>query len=65
MKIKTKKVIKREDIKREPTKDEVNAIKQFGQDINNKCLDCGKPLYYFNQCDDCRDDMISGAKAIG
>ena len=52
----------RKDIKQPPNKKEKDAIKQYGQDLTNKCLDCGKPLYYFNQCDDCYAKMIAIAK---
>lgn len=64
MKVKTKKVIIRKDIPQEPTEKEIACILQYGQDINNKCLDCGKPLYYFNQCNNCYDKMIGQAKAM-
>ena len=30
----------------------------------NICLECGKPLYYFNQCDDCNRKMINCAKLM-
>ncbi len=62
MKIKTNKIIIRKEIKEKPTQNEINAIKQYGQDVNNYCLDCRKPLYYFNQCNDCYDKMILRAK---
>jgi len=52
----------RKDIKNKPTEKEIKLMKQYGQDINNKCLDCNKPLYYFNQCDDCYKKMIDKAK---
>jgi hypothetical protein len=52
----------RKEISNKPTEQETKLIKQYGQDINNKCLDCGKPLYYFNQCDDCYQKMINRAK---
>ena len=53
----------RKDIKREPTKREIDCITLYGQDINNKCLDCGEPLYYFIQCDDCYSKMINETRA--
>ena len=59
----SKKIILREEITTNPTKKEIELMEQYGQDINNKCLDCGKPLYYFNQCDDCYSKMIAEAKA--
>lgn len=52
----------RKDIREKPTEKETQAIKQYGQKMDNKCLDCGKPLYYFNQCDNCYDKMIAQAK---
>jgi hypothetical protein len=54
----------RKEIKEPPTPREIALINQYGQKIDNKCLDCGKPLYYFNQCDDCYDKMIAEAKAM-
>ena len=54
----------RKDIEYEPTEQEKQLMKQYGQDINNKCLECGKPLYYFNQCDDCYSKMIACAKSM-
>jgi len=56
------KIIIRKDIKEKPTKKEIDCIKKWGQDLDNKCLDCGKPLYYFNQCDNCYKKMIDIAK---
>lgn len=58
----TNKLIIRKDIKEPPTAKEIECIKSYGQNINNKCLDCGKPLYYFNQCDNCYSKMIDIAK---
>ena len=58
------KIIIRKDIRELPTQKEKDCIKQYGQKIDNKCLDCGKPLYYFNQCDDCYSKMITQAKII-
>ena len=55
----------RKEIEQLPTKKEIDCMKQYGQKLDNKCLDCGKPLYYFNQCDNCYAKMIAGAKAIG
>ncbi len=52
----------RKDIKEKPTEHEKTCILSFGQDMKNKCLDCGIPLYYFNQCDDCYSKMINIAK---
>ena len=63
-KVKTKKVIIRDDIKQAPTEHETNCIKQYGQDIKNKCLDCGTPTYYFNQCGRCNEKMIISAKIM-
>lgn len=62
MKIKRDKIIIRKEIREEPTKKEIDAMKQYGQNIENKCVDCGKPLYYFNQCDNCYQKMIDIAK---
>ena len=56
-------MIIRKEIKEKPTEQEKKLMKQYGQDINNKCLDCGKPLYYFNQCNDCYNKMIAQSKA--
>ena len=56
------KITIRKDIKEKPTQKEIDCIKQYGQNINNKCLECNKPLYYFNQCDNCYSKMIAGAK---
>jgi hypothetical protein len=55
-------MIIRKDIVQFPTEQEKRLIKQYGQDLNNKCLDCGRPLYYFNQCDNCYNKMIAQAK---
>lgn len=55
-------VVIREDIKEAPTKQEKELILQYGQKLDNKCLDCSKPLYYFNQCDSCYSKMIACAK---
>lgn len=63
-KIKVKKVIIRNDIKEPPTELEKKCILQYGQDVNNKCLDCKKPVYYFNQCDKCNHSMITSAKIM-
>ena len=63
MKIKRDGVIIRPEIKELPTKQEKELMIQYGQDIENKCLDCGEPLYYFNQCDSCYTKMIAEAKA--
>ena len=52
----------RKDIKTPPTDNEIRAIKQWGQDLNSKCIDCGTPTYYFNQCSDCNSKMIAFAK---
>lgn len=52
----------RKDINQPPTQQEIDLIKKYGQNINNKCLGCNKPLYYFNQCDDCYKKMIAQAK---
>lgn len=52
----------RKEIKEPPTEQEKKLMQQYGQDVNNKCVDCGKPLYYFNQCNDCYDKMIAQAK---
>ena len=53
------KIKRRKDIPQPPTEKE----KQYIKDIENKCLDCGKSLYCFNQCDDCYANMIAVAKA--
>lgn len=53
----------RKEIKTPPTEQEKELIKRNGQNIDNKCLDCGTPLYYFNQCDDCYSKMIGQARA--
>lgn len=53
----------RKDIAYLPTDLEIECMLNYGQDIDNKCVDCGKPLYYFNQCDDCYKIMIGQAKA--
>lgn len=58
------KIVIRKDIKLPPTESEIQAMKQWGQDIEQKCLDCGKPTYYFNQCDDCNQNMIAQAKVM-
>lgn len=52
----------RKDIKREPTELEKKCIKQYGQKLDQKCLDCGTPTYYFNQCERCNEQMIAFAK---
>lgn len=52
----------RKEIQTKPTEQEIQLMEQYGQDINNKCLDCGNPLYYFNQCDSCYTKMIAQAK---
>ena len=52
----------RKDIPNKPTQQEIELIKKYGQNIDNKCLGCGKPLYYFNQCDECYKKMIANAK---
>lgn len=52
----------RKEIPNKPTPQEVKLMEKYGQDINNKCLDCGKPLYYFNQCNECYKKMIAYAK---
>ena len=54
----------RKEIKDKPTSQEKELMEKYGQDINNKCLECGKPLYYFNQCDDCNRKMINCAKLM-
>ena len=53
----------RKEIKQPPTEQEKQLIKQYGQKLDNKCLDCGEPLYYFNQCNNCYDKMIGQARA--
>ncbi len=55
---------KRNDIEREATEQEKKCIKDYGQDMQQKCLDCGKPTYYFNQCEKCNEDMITRAKIM-
>jgi hypothetical protein len=64
MKTPNKKIIIRKDIKEQPTAQEIKLMKQYGQDPQNKCLDCGQPLYYFNQCDRCYEKMIAHAKSM-
>lgn len=64
MKIKKNTWKLRKDIAHLPTDLEIECMLTYGQDINNKCLDCGKPLYYFNQCDNCNLKMIGQAKAM-
>ena len=58
------KILFRKEIKDKPTSQEKELMEKYGQDINNKCLECGKPLYYFNQCDDCNRKMINCAKLM-
>lgn len=50
------------EIGREPTEQEVEAIRQYGFNSKSKCLDCGRRTYYFNQCDKCNEQMIAYAK---
>lgn len=64
MKIKSKKLILRKDIPELPIEREVDAILQYGQDVNNKCIDCQTPTYYFNQCNKCNEKMITSAKIM-
>lgn len=52
----------RKDINEPPTKQEIELMQQYGQKIDNCCLDCKKPLYYFNQCNACYSNMITTAK---
>jgi len=59
-----KEIMIRKDITRQPTDKEISAIQQYGQDIKNKCIDCGTPTYYFNQCENCNDKMIAHAKIM-
>ena len=56
------KIIIRKEIKEKPTEKEIYCMKKWGQKIENKCLDCGKSIYYFNQCEKCNEKMITTAK---
>lgn len=43
-------------------KQERIAIKQFGENKNAHCLDCGVKTRYFNQCEKCYTETIDKAK---
>lgn len=52
----------RKDINIPPSKEDIDAINQYGQNMDSKCLDCNKPTYYFNQCDNCYSNIITSSK---
>jgi hypothetical protein len=43
---------------------EDEALKQYPKEKGNKCIDCGIKTRYFNQCLNCNDKMIAGAKIM-